>query len=158
MSLKCKKAGGNKASFHPGLLQTHGPEPPLVAGVSNICAPFLAGTGTSMHHIGSGVLSWIARVYHDLTCLWAAATPHLFLVLESLLSQLRVRRKRVTKHYNAFCPWGSLHPPFATVQGPCQRTSRAGLHSTPAVSRGSVTTAHGLPLGESPKLSYHAKE
>lgn len=146
------KMAGDKASFLPGLLHTHGPEPPLVAGVSNICSRFLAVTGTSMDHIGSGVLSWIAHVYQDLTFLRAAVMPHLFLVLERLLSQLRVRRKRVPKHYSSLCPRDSLHPSFATVQGLYRTTGRAGLHGMPAAS-GEVSPQHVAFLQMSPQNS-----
>lgn len=50
-----------------------------------------------MNHFGCGVLSWKAC----LTFLWAAGTSHLFLALEGLLSQLKVRKKRVPSHYCA---------------------------------------------------------
>lgn len=64
-----------------------------------------------MNHFGHGVLSWKGC----LSFLGAAGTPHLLLALQGLLSQLRVRRKRVSRHYRAsraLC----THP--ATMQGP----------------------------------------
>lgn len=93
----------------------------------------------SHHWLWSVVM--IACVYQDLTFQWAAAIPHLFLVLERLLSQLWVRRNWAPKHYSPLCPWDSLHPSFATMQGPYQTTGRLGLHGICAAS-GEVSPQH----------------
>lgn len=109
------------ASFLPGLLQTRGPEPPLVTVVSHICSPLL-GRERDMNES-----LWLWSLVVEglcLTFLWAAGTPHLLLILQGLQSQLKVRRKRVPIHYGALCPGGSLHPPFATMQGLQQPTGR----------------------------------
>lgn len=99
MCHKCKKTG-NKASFLPRLLQTHGPEPPVVAGVSNICSFFF---WQRQEH------PCITLVVMESLCLSGSN-----LVLGGLLRQLRVRRKRVLKHYTPGAPCTHSLPPCKT--------------------------------------------
>lgn len=92
------------------------------ATISDNCPTFVhrfwGGRGTCMNHFGCGVLAWKAR----LTLLWAAGTPHVLLVLEGLLSQLGVRRKRVPRLHSPLHSHHQTAP--AGTKSPSQRVAQ----------------------------------
>lgn len=148
---RCARNVGEQetASFLPGLLQTRGPEPPLVTVVSHICSPLL-GRERDMHE---SLWLWslvVEGLY--LTFLWAAGTPHLLLVLQGLQSQLRVRRKRVPRLYSAYVPGALCTHPLP----PCRVCSSpwAGPHHAAASE---VSSAQGCPLAP-PEPLYQAEQ